>query len=49
MSFPVQAAAARGGGLERHPRLREFLARIEQRPSYQAALQQGGPFELLGG
>lgn len=48
MSFPVQAAAARGGGLEAHPRLRAFLQRIEQRPAYQAALKQGGPFDLLG-
>jgi glutathione S-transferase len=46
MSFPVQAAAARGGGLEAYPRLRGFLQRIEQRPAYQAALQQGGPFAL---
>ncbi len=48
MSFPVQAAAARGGGLAAHPRLAAFLQRIEARPAYQAALQQGGPFELLG-
>lgn len=48
MSFPVQAAAARGGGLERYPRLQAFLQRIQARPAYQAALQQGGPFELLG-
>lgn len=46
MSFPVQAAAARGGGLEDYPRLRDFLQRIAQRPAYQAALQQGGPFAL---
>ncbi len=48
MSFPVQAAAARGGGLERYPRLQAFLQRIEQRPAYQAALQQGGAFALVG-
>lgn len=48
MSFPVQAAAARGGGLDGHPRLQAFLQRIEARPAYQAALQQGGPFGLLG-
>jgi glutathione S-transferase len=48
MSFPVQAAAARGGGLDGHPRLKAFLQRVEARPSYQAALLQGGPFELLG-
>ncbi|MBO9827080.1 glutathione S-transferase [Xanthomonas sp. A2111] len=48
MSFPVQAAAARIG-LQAHPNLAGFVQRIEQRPAYQRALQQGGPFELLGG
>ncbi|TQU98459.1 glutathione S-transferase, partial [Xanthomonas perforans] len=46
--FPVQAAAARGGGLENYPRLRAFLERIQARPAYQAALKKGGPFELMG-
>src|SRR5690606_3137557 len=49
MSFPVQAAAARGGGLGAYPKLRDFIARIEARPAYQAALNQGGPFALAGG
>ena len=48
MSFPVQAAAARGGGLDAYPNLRGFLARIQSRPAYQAALSQGGPFALAG-
>ncbi|MDL5366277.1 glutathione S-transferase [Xanthomonas sp. NCPPB 2654] len=48
MSFPVQAAAARAG-LQAYPNLAGFVQRIEQRPAYQRALQQGGPFELLGG
>ena len=48
MSFPVQAAAVRGGGLADYPRLRSFLERVQARPSYQAALQQGGPFALSG-
>ncbi|MGN7831198.1 glutathione S-transferase [Pseudoxanthomonas sp. 22568] len=46
MSFPVEAAAARTG-LERHPKLADFLARIHARPAYQRALEQGGPFDLL--
>ncbi|HVJ37062.1 MAG TPA: glutathione S-transferase [Stenotrophomonas sp.] len=48
MSFPVQAAAVRGGGLADYPKLRSFLERVQARPSYQAALQQGGPFALSG-
>ena len=49
MSFPVEAAAARGGlGLD-HPRLQAFLERIHGRPTYQKALEKGGPYALLGG
>ncbi len=47
MSFPVEAAAARGGGMATYPKLMDFLARIHARPAYQAALARGGPFELL--
>jgi glutathione S-transferase len=47
MSFPVEAAAARHG-LEDKPNLRGFLQRIHARPAYQRALEQGGPFDLLG-
>ena len=47
MSFPLEAAAARGGlGTER-PRTMAFLERIHARPAYQRALVQGGPYELL--
>ncbi|AKC85418.1 glutathione S-transferase family protein [Pseudoxanthomonas suwonensis] len=48
MSFPVEAAAVRGG-LERYPQLADFLQRIHERPAYQRALAQGGPFALAGG
>jgi glutathione S-transferase len=47
MSFPVEAAAARGGAMANYPRLQDFLARIHARPAYQAALARGGPFALL--
>ena len=47
MSFPLEAAAARGGLDERFPKLKAFLDRIHARPAYQRALQQGGPYELL--
>lgn len=48
MSFPVEAAAVRGG-LDRHPNLAGFLQRIHARPAYQRALAQGGPFALTAG
>ncbi|GGY98472.1 glutathione S-transferase [Pseudoduganella plicata] len=47
MSFPLEAAAARGGLDERFPKLKSFLDRIHARPAYQRALAQGGPYELL--
>jgi glutathione S-transferase len=47
MSFPVEAAAARGGLDERRPKLMGFLARIHARPGYKRALEKGGPYELL--
>ena len=46
MSFPVEAASARYG-LDDKPKLRAFLQRIHERPAYQKALEQGGPFDLL--
>jgi glutathione S-transferase len=48
MSFPLEAAAARGGlDAATYPKLTAFLARIHARPAYQRALEQGGPYELL--
>lgn len=47
MSFPVEAAAARGGLDARRPRLAAFLERIHSRPAYRRALAQGGPYELM--
>lgn len=47
MSFPVQAAAARGGLDIRWPKLLGFLERIEQRPAYQRALERGGAVTLM--
>ena len=48
MSFPVEAAAVRAGLEENFPGLAGFLERIHARPAYQAALEKGGPYELLG-
>jgi len=49
MSFPLEAAQARGGLDARRPRLMDWLGRVHARPAYQAALERGGPFEILGG
>jgi len=47
MSFPIEAAAARGGLDASYPRLQAHLAAIHARPAYQRALAMGGPYELL--
>ncbi|NVE00732.1 glutathione S-transferase family protein [Massilia sp. BJB1822] len=47
MSFPLEAATARGGLDGARPRLAAFLQRIHARPAYQRALERGGPYELL--
>ena len=46
MSFPLEAAAARGGLEDGHPKAMAFLERIHARPAYQRALEKGGLFEL---
>ena len=48
MSFPVEAAVARGGLDASRPRLMDWLRRIHERPAYQRAIDKGGPFEILG-
>jgi glutathione S-transferase len=47
MSFPLEAAAARGGLDASRPHLAAFIKRIQARPAYQKALERGGPFQLL--
>lgn len=46
MSFPVLAGCARGGLDERYPALQDWRRRIEARPAYRKAMEQGGPFKL---
>lgn len=46
MSFPVEAAQARGGLNSSRPKLMAYLERIHGRPAYQRALERGGPFSL---
>ncbi len=48
MSFPLEAAAARGGLAADRARLMDFLQRIHAREAYQRALQRGGPYALTG-
>ena len=47
MSFPLEAAQARGGLDARYPNLVAWLARIHARPAYKRALDTGGPYDLL--
>jgi glutathione S-transferase len=47
MSFPLEAARARGGLDARRPRLMAWLERIHARPAYKRALERGGNYELL--
>jgi glutathione S-transferase len=47
MSFPVEAAVARGGLDASRPKLMAYLERIHARPAYMRALERGGPYGLL--
>ena len=46
MSFALEAAAARGGLENGHPKAMAWLAKIHARPAYQRALEVGGPYEV---
>ena len=46
MSFPLEAAAARGGLDASRPKLMDFLKRIHARSAYKRALKKGGAYEL---
>lgn len=47
MSFPVFALLARGG-IDNLPHLQAWKKKVEMRPAWQRAIQQGGPFEIPG-
>lgn len=47
MTFPVFALLARGEAGEL-PHIQAWRERVERRPAWQRAVQQGGPFELPG-
>lgn len=44
MSFPLEAAAARGDATKGRPNIAAFLERIHARPAYKAALARGGEY-----
>jgi glutathione S-transferase len=47
MSFPLEAAMARGGLDDQIPAVVDFLKRIHARPAWQRALERGGKYDLL--
>lgn len=47
MSFPLEAASARGGMGSRFPAIKALLDRIHARPAYQRAIEKGGEYALL--
>jgi len=47
MSFPLEAARARGGLDEKRPRLMNFLEKIHARPAYRRAIERGGEYALM--
>ena len=46
LSFPLEAAAARGGLDASRPRLMDFLKRIHSRPAYKRAVERGGEYAI---
>ena len=44
MSFPLEAARARGGLGDSRPRTIAWLAKVHALPAYQRALKEGGPY-----
>jgi glutathione S-transferase len=45
LSFPLEVAVARGGLDASWPSLWRFLGRIQMRPAYQRAVENGGPYD----
>jgi glutathione S-transferase len=43
----MEAASARGGFGAQRPHLAAWLKRLHERPAYQRALKQGGPYSLM--
>ena len=47
MSFPVVALLSRGG-INDLPNLQNWFKKVQMRPAWQRAIEQGGPFEIPG-
>ena len=47
MSFPLEAAAARGGLDAKRSRLSDWLGRVHAREAYKRAIERGGEFSIL--
>lgn len=47
MSFPLEAAASRGGLDAKRPKAMAFLDRIHARPAYRKAIERGGEYSIL--
>lgn len=47
MSYPVMALLSRGG-ISDLPHLQAWQKKVDMRPAWQRAIQQGGPFEIPG-
>ena len=47
LSFPLEAAAMRGGLDGQYPNLVAFLDKIHARPAYRRALERGGQYDFL--
>ena len=45
MSFPLEAASARGLIDEKYPNIRKFVDMIHARPAYKAGLERGGEYD----
>lgn len=46
MSFPLEAAAARGSLAADYPNITAYVARFQARPAYKKALETGGPYDF---
>lgn len=46
MSFPLEAALARGTMGEQYPHIMEYVERFQNRPAYLRALEAGGDYEF---